>query len=247
MQDNSVCICTVVSGWYSRYINLWLACIKMSYPEYDTEVVYVQDSQKYGAACIRFIEDFRKYNKARFFYITDADMLIMREEPTLLNFHLAEMKESGLPYSNTLRSREGENRFTGLHFCNESYFDLTETARREARFKLAAGEIGNSATDDEIMLKGIIDSLNKPYPPMRHLVNRHHGIHLGVFRGVEKEPWSAIKRKLDERVNHQRASWWLKSLENPWFADVVKKTADSDIRIRFQLDILFKFCKGVVK
>lgn len=65
-------------------------------------------------------------------YFSDIDFLVLRQEPTLAEFHLGNARRLRLPFSNMVRedktkARKGSNRLTGLHFVlSDPYFAKTE-------------------------------------------------------------------------------------------------------------------------
>ena len=56
-------------------------------------------------------------------YVTDADLMIVRQEPPLHEQHIEHMRVLGLPYSNMLRDplRFADKHLTGLHFCGHDF------------------------------------------------------------------------------------------------------------------------------
>ena len=195
-----LCIFSLISGRYRHYADLFKLCAMTAYPEYDV-VFQVSDvprdavSTTFFTACERYLMELRTY---KYVYITDIDMMIMRETPTLLDFHLAEIENTGLPYSNVPRWHEpmGENRLTGLHFVTNAWWDITKKARDEERRRLYAGEIGNMKCDDELMLMRIVKNSGLAVPPNSELLCRHHGIHLGTYRDYKPKGLQSLKAAL---------------------------------------------------
>src|SRR5574343_1717775 len=158
-----IMISTVVDEQYSHYVPLFDYCAHRAYPDAEIEVLYSNRAeQKYRAACSRYLIDFSKKFDPEIgeraptrFYITDVDMLLLPELISLVEFHEAEMVESGLPYSNSHRSvqeERGLERMTGLHYCNRKWYADTIDEREAIMLEMAEGKIGDGRIDDELIL-----------------------------------------------------------------------------------------------
>lgn len=230
---------------YLDYWPLWLCCIEKAYPNYETHMKLIKDKKpQHRPACMRFLEPLFD---ADYYYITDIDMMILPENPPLHEFHLAEMKESGLCYSNSPRNNsepKSYERMTGLHFANNEWWDKTREARGKYLELLDAGLIGNDRFDDEIVLKNIILESGLALPPKRPLARRHHGIHMGTLRAYRWHNPSRLENQLSLRISPKQAEQWLTivdGLEYPCLAEKVNKT------IEWELNALEAFCRRRVK
>ena len=241
-------ITTFAVGRYKVYSELFRYAIKVAYPEYD---VHVFESEvqvpKYYGACIRFLhEDQELFSQYKYVYITDIDMLIVREPVSILDFHTAEIKESGLCYSNTPRGLEtqGFNRLTGLHFVTPEWWDLTRDARAKWHNELVAGRIGEVAIHDELMLMDIVrDSGLKVAEPKKDLICRHHGLHLGTVRAHKHETIQKLRRDVFLRVSIQRAQEWMKVVETTDYRYIMVDIHRRDKQAYEELMLMEKFTR----
>ena len=235
-------IITAANYWYTEYQNLWEYCIKKAYPEYDSHCyIAPQTSAPFYAACYRLLIDPGKY---KYVYMTDIDMMILREERSLLEFHLNEMKDTGLCYSNTMRRGEPEakERLTGLHFATREWYDKTCETRKKYLHMLNNGEIGNNRFDDEKMLMQICKNADLGLPGQRgQMVIRHHGIHLGTLRAYQNHSRNTMETQLLMRVSKKQAIQWLEFYKDSEFLKIIKNIKERQIRI--QLDRLYSFCR----
>ena len=256
---SNLLIYTFATGRYSVYADLWKYCIKNQYPEYDCKVVsdegFMEKPTPYFGACIRFLDDtfFVELEKEyEYFYITDVDMFILREEPTLLDFHLKEMVEDGQCFSNARRGPgepQGVNRLTGLHFMHKSWFDATRDARMKYLGKLLRGEIGHVSIDDELILAKIVTESGLKLPPQRDLIARHHGIHLGTVR--DKSMWKGNNASIEERrrafitrmpkSSRNRAQKWQRLTETQEYRLIINKINNFDRQAVWELNEIYKF------
>jgi hypothetical protein len=245
-------IYTHATGRYQVYADLFQFAIQCSYPEYDSKV-YIDNTQepKYYGACIRFLqtptEEFLKY---QYFYITDIDMMILREDPGIVAYHLKEMQAQSLCYSNSPRGTEafGHLRLTGLHFCNHDWYMHTYPARMMYLAELKAGKIGNIAIEDELMLMNIVKESGLTLPqPMYKLVNRHHGIHLGTLRAHSKETIQKRRSHVFIRVSPHKAKQWLEIIGKREYVNILSAIYKKDRMAYNELMEMEKFCQQRAK
>jgi hypothetical protein len=195
---------------------------------------------EYDAACRRFLIQISGYT-----YITDVDMMILREDVPLSDFHLGEMRASGLPYSNTMRGREarGDKRMTGLHFVSPEWWPATRIRREAYLHKLDDGTYGQGRYDDELMLMDLCRACG-PLPPKRRLLDRHHGIHLGTLRSYRNSTIQTRKEQLRVRISAKRSRQWQELCATREYRSI-----EADIRRRsraivWELDELFRYTAG---
>ena len=154
----------------------------------------------------RFIIPYEEFKDFQYVYVGDIDMLIYKENPSLLESHIEHMKKIGLPFSNGIR--KNSTRLTGLHFfetqpyfnkmnniierclSDEEYlYNLTKDCERDENFLYKIVEIGI----------GIGNIKNKITQDGELYYRPHHGVHLGLFRGNNNnnENWERVKYILD--------------------------------------------------
>lgn len=239
-------IYTCTSGHYTDYTALWEYCITRAYPEYDYKSEEIEEPKtSCFAACYRlFNQPSPLYD---YIYVTDVDMMILREEPSLLDFHLEEMKQTGLCYSNSPRTREylGSSRMTGLHFASMEWYEKTLEDRSAHLRLLTKGKIGSDAVDDEICLMNICRNSKVGLPDPRPLVRRHHGIHLGTLRHyMQPKHTKAIRnQQLKLRISSEQAKQWLTYYDDPKFVKIVEAVSKKNKVIKNELETLYSFCR----
>lgn len=247
---NKLLIFTTVSkGHYEDYVPLWMYCISKSYPEYDSISITLEVDTKvaqYAASVYRFL--CRPPTEHPYVYINDVDMMVLRESISIVDFHTAEMRETGLCYSNTPRRREylGTSRLTGLHFVNQEWYPRTSKQRELYENMLKNGEIGNSRFDDELVLMKIARESGLKIPKPRQLLNRHHGIHLGTIRSYVNRTNQTINAQLGMRITPEYAQQWIAFYDDPDFQTIVKVISEKNRTIKNELTILYAFCRRLL-
>jgi hypothetical protein len=237
-------IFTAASGLYCDYMPLWRWCISKAYQEYDCFCVIIQNpTTRYYAAIYRLLHhpspDFK------YIYVTDVDMMILREKPTLMDFHLREMKKTGLCYSNSKRYSEpqGDRRMTGLHFCNQRWYRKTQSQRDIYIHMLENGEICNNRFDDELILMKVMnDSKIEISPRFVSLVLRHHGIHMGTLRSYKSHTRQKLNEQLRMRITPDQARQWLKYYEDGEFCAIMKATCTVSKILKWEYEALYSYC-----
>ena len=95
-------------------------------------------------------------------YITDADMLMVRQEPSLHEQHIAHMEAIGLPYSDVMR--DGEPRIvTGLLFASQAFITgvMISATMYDQEFRLwgeGVLDTGRRIPDERLLYQIIRDS-----------------------------------------------------------------------------------------
>jgi len=145
-------------------------------------------------------------SKYQHVYMTDVDMLIMRESPPLLEQHIRHCEALGLPYSNFVR--KGTRRMTGLHFMKaaEYFHTVTPVTDKYADLVRRRGiwaVMGGGKSQGERLLYRIINEAGIGFPSqgcerIRVLDPRgsdnvcfgpHHGLHIGLGRAMNRFAW----------------------------------------------------------
>lgn len=259
-------ISTVVDSLYQNYIPLFIYTLKTSYPEYhiklfthgnfsqqvknalelikfDYEIVpglfdkYAKF--KFSPISWRFVVPPEQYKEYDYVYITDIDMMILEEKISLLNFHLNEMGETGLCYSNSKRNKkhiDGHKSLTGLHFVSQEWFVKTEVARKKYAELLKTGSLGEQREEDGRILYKMAKESGLKTPEKTPLVARHHGIHLhnfGLFHSY---------KKLNKRMNVERCQKWVKIRKVETF-EKIYRFVSGDPTLRNQIEQLDAHCK----
>lgn len=245
---NDFLIFTTAAGRYRVYADLFRFCCRRAYPQYDVEILDIPSNQyrtPYYSACARFL--IAPMEERKYVYITDIDMMICPETPSLLDFHLREIEKTGLCYSNVPRWKEpmGENRMTGLHFVTKEWWGKTYDARAFEQVRLMRGEIGSLKCEDELMLMRIIKASGLPLTERGHLVSRHHGIHLGTLRDQRDKTLQQRRNAIKSRVNVEKASYWLDLIDTVEYRDIFREIIKQDLQAVWELKELEKFCHQI--
>lgn len=196
---------------------------------------------EYSPISWRFLINKEEYRGFDYIYITDIDMMILREKVELLYYHLNEMERTGLCYSNSIRNRKhwkGNQSVTGLHFASYEFFERTEEAMEKYSEKVKTGEVGAKREYDGNMLYRIIKESKLGICGKYPLAERHHGIHMGSFRLYKGN----LKRKLNKRVDKDKCRKWLTMLKDETFREIIKLCSVDPV-IKEQTDALQEFCE----
>jgi hypothetical protein len=179
-------IYTIAGGKYEAFKPLFEFMVKQAYPEYDVLVETtngIGKSGTVGMASERFLRTPPDIDKYDFTLITDVDMLIIRENPKVVEQNMMWMEINGtVCYNNWLIST---NQVPGVHFVTKAWWSTTEDARKR-EFK--ALEERNEPVPyfyDELMLYRIITESGLPGPKSLPQPWMHHGLHLGACRGFK--------------------------------------------------------------
>jgi len=178
--EDRMAICAFVSPEYEHFVPDWVDCINRAYPQYEAVVIQADDTDKNRMAALRFIDGEEVLSQYEYVLITDVDILIMKESPSILYQHLLWMKKHDLGcYSNTIVDNI---RFCGVHFLTKAWWDKTRAARDKYRQELKTS--GCIWGDDEKILARIIIESGLNLTKEQMLWN-HHGIHLGAYKRAE--------------------------------------------------------------
>lgn len=235
---NTLCITTVVNEMYQEFIPWFVYFIKESYPEYYISIFLIGKANKkvrrcldliggnfclhencysgYPAnvlitKCLRWTNYSDEFEKFDYIYTGDIDMLICKEEPSLLQQHIQHCDFIGLPYSNQIRGfgdwKNKPRRLTGLHFVkrNEWY-----TAMRNIMIKYDRLLQKNCVTygQNEVMLYQMVKESSLKLPKeideisdSEYRFRPHHGLHLGLWRSPNTD------QKLKTFFPRTKAGW----------------------------------------
>ena len=212
-----ICISVVVNNKYEKYIPYFIYFILKSYPHYSIKIFFTNNLNKKIKNVIskleilgnieiieNFFKNFPQQNQelktfrwlipAKYFlpyqyvYIGDVDMMICKEDPSLMDQHIDHLQQNNLPYSNCVRPNT--KRLSGLHFFNvEEYYKKMNPIIENYTLKLKRRNIGlhnGKVRNEEILYKMIKESeIGLPKDELRIDHNGsgpHHGLHLGLWR-----------------------------------------------------------------
>lgn len=255
---SKLCITTVVDNRYWDWVELFTWCCKKSYPEYDVKILKKEDyfpgypDNGYTTNMLRFMTGRAPYEGYDYVYITDIDMMILPETPSLMEFHLSEMKKSGMCYSNSLRNGRhcftngvekwsGTESFTGLHFCSIDWFDKTQSDVENMLIYLKTHEVGRGGDGRILWLMARDCKLGMPIK--RKLLKRHHGIHVGTLRLFDKHkplinrmeliksPMGSHKAgvAVKKRIDGNKRKIWREYIQDPEYIKIVSRIKNPKI------------------
>jgi hypothetical protein len=178
-----------------------------------------------------------------YIYIGDVDILIIKEDPSLLEQHIIHSELINLSYSNVLR-RTDNKRMTGLLFVKtKPFYEKFLPIIEKYKEKIINDEFNPSYESDEYLLYQMIEEsglglcpqatekgLNNPH---KKGFRPHHGVHLAVFRNLL--PDKAI-------VNSPSFIHRVKSLQNV-IKDPLFKKIESKIQSKMVKRVLNRLMK----
>ena len=197
------CIATVVSGDYQWYIPLFIDRAVKAYPEYQIRIYtrgqidpwfftkykeilvhdvfqeYPQDG--FTTAALRFVFCDDEIKKFDYVLITDIDIMLMRETPSLVDQHMLDLRSNGLECYSNYATNHDKGGMPGVHFVTKDWWKRTEEARNEYDSHLK--QFGSEGFwYDEWMIHQIVVESGLPVQDKRTNLWCHHGVHLGDYR-----------------------------------------------------------------
>jgi hypothetical protein len=119
-------------------------------------------------------------------YIGDIDIIVL--EPDILGSHLEHMSRTGLPFSNSIRTRS--KRLTGLHFT-----------RYDALYPLPDySDLHDVKMNDEMLLTTLVRRKTGDFPPDIGNFRPLHGIHVSPHRPPRSEFHDGLKKRAAVRM-----------------------------------------------
>lgn len=123
-------------------------------------------------------------------YFSDVDFLVLRQQPTLAEFHVANANRFGLPFSNMVRedkTRTGRppSRLSGCHFVlAEPYFTSVDPVVRAIKDEpgLISDAVAETTTDEHFLYYLVQRAIPFDGEQLRQSLRPIPGPHLGVAR-----------------------------------------------------------------
>lgn len=223
---------------FQHWLPLYIYVIRKEYPEYFLKTFITGKLNDLTSRClnylrdsgVRFDEPIRVFenieliestaNSLRFLipqnyfkgmdYViyTDADLLLFRNSPTLLQWHLKRLKRMKTsyaghhgPWKRKYRpeiSKEGwkgnfERVSAGFFMTTQQWYTDTKKARKHFLKIAQKGKLGGYREYDEVMLGRIVKSSGLPMPPSG-FCKKQRGIHAGDFAQAKKRRWKSRKK-----------------------------------------------------
>lgn len=256
------------SNWFQHYLPMYIYILRKEYPEYYVRTFITGETDALTHECLNYLrsngvnldppieifEDIKLIkstaNSLRFLIpenyfngmdqvlFTDCDLLLFRNDPTLLKWHLKRMKAMNTCYAghhgpkhHIFRpeiSPEGwKGRFErvsgGFLMVTPKWFRKTKAARKKYLRIAMKGKLGGFREFDEVMLGRIMRKSGLPMPPMGFCM-KQRGIHLGDFK-LRK---SRIKRKMRKRLVPQMAKNFIELTNDPIWCGLIEILRQDD-------------------
>ncbi|MDG1697442.1 MAG: hypothetical protein P8H93_00810 [Polaribacter sp.] len=216
-----------VFGTYEKYIPSYIYFINKNYPDNDILVFSQGQISSYVKSSIHNLKNFHIYENIfvehkdisgggprvlryllprdylkgyKYVYVGDVDILILKENESLFDFHKSQMEKINLPFSNKVRFLPNggvSERLTGLHFFEVApYYDKTEDLIfRILNDKVFSEEyLKKLERDEHTLFKLVKDCFNFDPLLLTKTARPWHGFHIGVVRGGKK----LTKKQLNE-------------------------------------------------
>jgi len=174
-------------------VRLHLELLKLFYKDFEVREGVFEDfpNDADTVKTLRWTMWFPQYNNFDYIYVGDIDILLFREEPTLLEQHLKVCNDTDNCYSNTTKIDDVKTRgtrMTGLHFFKREEYSykmlpVMQKYLGRLRFNANIPEFYNKAfgrVDNQHALYSMIKESGLKLP--EHSFFEYHGLHLGHSR-----------------------------------------------------------------
>lgn len=205
---------TYVYGWYQGFIPMYAFSILRAYPTHFVRLFVREPLEPDVSRALDIVREYSDrvevlssvipnlpgecrgyrwllrrthYRPFAYAFNGDVDFVIIRETPTLLEWHLRQAQLLSKPYSNVVRQMGG--RLAGCHFMIvEPYFDhvdpvLDDLLREQSVEVLSRHD--NDAADEQLLYETVKRALGvlEPHEPRPAKSQRNGGFHVGTVRG----------------------------------------------------------------
>lgn len=248
------CVTQYVFGSYTKYVPLYIYSILTAYPDYFVKIfvggrmtesewkamelmpngnyeiqeMYHADKVRDGILpkYIRRLIPYEEFARFKYVYHGDVDFIILREEPSLHEWHVNHCERLQLPFSNAIRPNS--KRISGLHFIIvKPYYE-------------AIGELLNYYLEHcDLVEKALVhtsdewftyDLLNKTFDLTRLKTDGfqrpEHGVHLALWRKSAMDP-----KTLEHRLKYFKDNKHviIDRLQDPGLKRVVSATKNDSL------------------
>ncbi len=200
--DSTFAITTMVSGDYQWYVPLFLDRCRKEVPS-AVPMVYVRGSLELGepwskmvkavddhmpisglvTAAARFLWSDQELESFDYVLITDADLMLMAEQPSYVDQHVSSMRanETGC-YDNYEVADPKEPCLIGIHFVQQKWWDTTRDSRAR-HSELLKTDVTYKGYDERLLAQIAYES-GLPRATRIPQMWNHHGLHLGLYRDM---------------------------------------------------------------
>ena len=243
MSERPLLAVSLVYDWYQDFIPAYLSSLLLSYPNYHAAIYLEETLTEGNRDAIGYIRSqisghFRVYENTempwegqarkaerwvlgedvfrgfRYGWISDIDILVVRESPALHAMEAARAEAIGYPYANVVRANSPD-RMSGTMFIEvEPYYDamrdiIVEARRCPAEFIPAEEQQVQGYNERLLKLmvrRGIgLLEVDEPRP---YDTAEMHGVHLGVLRGIDRRlsAWrnDPLRRQIRRIIDDKR-------------------------------------------
>jgi len=155
----------------------------------------------------RWIIPYEEFKDFRYAYIGDVDMLIKKETPTLLDYHINRIKTTKLPFDNAIRNNT--TRLTGLHFIEiKKYYSLIDPEKYLYDQNKLDSILDKCERNEHFLYEIVNENINLDKYKNILTYRPNHGLHLGLFRDVKnkeqmwKDKYHFFKHFIDDLPNY---------------------------------------------
>lgn len=181
-----------------------------------------------GKKLVRWLFDSSNFKGFDFVYFGDVDILILPEEISLMDLHIAQMKRMGLPFSNKVRVDANGipvKRLTGLHFIEtENYFlkidPIVKRIKSDVVFRKQFLE--DVERDETLLYKINKEAFSFDDKKLIEAERPWHGMHLGITRGNNKMNIKTIEENSSLTLEEIKRNL-IKFLDDKLFKKIQKK------------------------
>lgn len=138
---------------------------------------------------MRWLFDSSYFKDCNYVYIGDVDIIFLAEKISLLDLHIAQMKEIAAPFSNKVRVDKSEKlttRLTGLHFFKkDEYFqEIDPIIKNLLNDELyLTSFVKGLERNEDFLYKLNMKAFNFNPELVSNMQRPWHGLHLGITRG----------------------------------------------------------------
>jgi hypothetical protein len=211
----------IVDGFISPHITQVLEILKKQQIN-RFEIVEIADNgyEEYkdynirggGKKLLRWLFSYSFFKDFDYVYFGDVDILILPEKTPLIDFHISQSNQFGLPFSNKVRTDDENrptNRLTGLHFIDvKNYYKkvqpIIENITTDIDYRKTY--FSGIQRDENLLYKINKEAFAFDETKLTQAVRPWHGLHLGITRGNKDIDIKTIEENssisLDEIKKH---------------------------------------------
>jgi hypothetical protein len=219
---------TFVTGKINPLVERCLKYLRESGIRFDEPICVFEDVEQIEgtANSLRFLVHEDYFKGMDYVIYTDVDLLLFRNSPTLLDWHIKRMtkmktcyaghhgpwKKKYRPEISKIGWKGNFERISGGFFMvTQQWYKETKKQRNYYLKKAKGGKLGGFREFDEVMLSRITRGSDLPMPP-RGFCKKQRGIHIGDFKKQMKRRYRS-NRRLKKKIALQNTKKY-QDLEN---------------------------------